>query len=81
LVYGNLGGGEFLGFFGHKTEPKVMLSYDVIMKCQCAMCPVQANSACAKPKIAAREEMLENMRSGNTEKLLGPGSLRHCPNI
>jgi hypothetical protein len=66
-----------LGFFGHKTEPKVMLSYDVIMKCQCAVCPVQANSACAKPKIAARKDMLENMRSRNTEKLLGPGMMQN----
>jgi hypothetical protein len=60
-----------LNLFGHKTEPKVQLTYDVIMKCQCAVCPVQANSACAKPKIAAREEMMKNMG----REMMSPGMM------
>jgi hypothetical protein len=50
----------FMGFFSHKTEPKVQLTYDVMMKCKCAVCPVQADSPCAKPKIKARSEMMQN---------------------
>jgi hypothetical protein len=49
-----------LNLFGNKTEPKVLLSYDVMMKCKCGVCPVQAESECAKPKIKARSEMLQN---------------------
>jgi hypothetical protein len=40
---------------------KVPLNEDVIMKCQCGMCPVQANSECAKPKIMMRTEMMKKM--------------------
>jgi hypothetical protein len=60
-----------LNLFGHKTEPKVQLTYDVIMKCQCAVCPVQASSACAKPKIAAREDMMKNM----SREMMSPGMM------
>lgn len=66
-----------MGLFGHKSQPKVMLSYDVMMKCQCGMCPVQAYSACAKPKIAARNEMMKNMSSGNLQGMLGPGMMQN----
>jgi len=50
-----------LNIFGHKTESKVPLTPDVMMKCKCGMCPVQANSACAKPKIMASMEMMKKM--------------------
>lgn len=40
---------------------KVPLNEDVIMKCQCGMCPVQAKSECAKPKITMRDEMMKKM--------------------
>jgi hypothetical protein len=68
---------KFLGLFGHKTQPKVILSYDVMMKCQCGVCPVQANSVCAKPKIAARNEMMSNMNSGNLQNILGSGMMKN----
>ncbi len=60
-----------MDFFGHKTQPKVILSYEVLTKCQCAKCPVQAESQCAKPKIAARDKMLADMNSGNVQGILG----------
>jgi hypothetical protein len=50
----------FLDLFGHK-KGKVPLNDDVIMKCQCGMCPVQANSECSKPKIMVRMEMMKKM--------------------
>lgn len=53
-------GGEFLDLFGHK-KGKVPLTPDVMMKCKCAMCPVQTDSACAKPKIMAQKEMMKKM--------------------
>jgi hypothetical protein len=56
--------------FGHKTEPKVLLTYDVMMKCQCPMCPVQVNSACAKPKIVARDEMMKNTPKEQIEGMM-----------
>lgn len=49
-----------MSLFGHKREIQVPLTYDVILECKCAICPVQANSACAKPKIAARNDMVKN---------------------
>jgi hypothetical protein len=67
---------DFLNLFGHKTQPKVLLTYDVMMKCQCAMCPVQANSACAKPKIVARDEMMKNP-SGEMSKIMSPGMMKN----
>jgi hypothetical protein len=70
-------GGEFLDIFGHKSTPKVTLTYDVMLKCQCGVCPVQADSACAKPKIAARNEMINNMNSGNLQNMLGPGMMKN----
>ncbi len=66
-----------MDFFGHKTQPKVMLSYDVITKCQCANCLVQAESQCAKPKIAARDKMLADINSGNIQGMLGPGMMKN----
>jgi len=43
------------------SKGKVPLNEDVIMKCQCGMCPVQANSECAKPKIMLGMEMKKKM--------------------
>ena len=66
-----------MNLFGHKAEAKVMLTYEVMMKCQCGICPVQVNSACAKPKIAARNEMMKNMNTGNLQGILGPGMMQN----
>jgi len=41
-------GGDFLS---KEEEQKVPLNNDVMMKCLCGMCPVQAQSACSQPKI------------------------------
>ena len=51
-----------------------MPTYDVIMKCQCPTCPVQTDSACAKPKITARNEMLQNPEK---RQLFSPGMMRN----
>jgi hypothetical protein len=67
---------NFLNLFGHKAEPKVLLTFDVMIKCKCAMCPVQADSACAKPKITAREEMMKNPNSEIT-KIMTPGMMKN----
>ena len=40
---------------------KIPLNEDVIMKCICGLCPVQANSECAKPKIKLGMEMKKKM--------------------
>ncbi len=63
--------------FDHNKQPKVMLTYDVMVKCKCAECPVQADSACAKPKIEARSKMMQNMNSGNVQNILGPGMMQN----
>lgn len=43
-----------------KKEGKVPLNNDVMMKCMCGMCPVQAASACSMPKL----KMMMEMRAG-----------------
>ena len=50
-------------------DSKVPLDEDVIMKCQCGMCPVQANSECAKPKIMMRTEMMKKMTPEMTKDM------------
>lgn len=49
-----------MDFFGHKRANTVPLTFDVMIKCKCVTCPVQANSACAKPKIMDRTAMVKN---------------------
>ena len=62
-----------MSFFGRK-EIKVPLTYDVMMKCRCMTCSVQADSACAKPKIAARNEMLQHP---DLSKIMNPGMMKN----
>jgi hypothetical protein len=66
-----------LNLFGRNTQPKVTLTFDVMKECQCGVCPVQADSACAKPKITARTEMIKNMNSGNVQNILSPGMMQN----
>ena len=47
--------------FGRKQEGKVPLNNDVMMKCMCGMCPVQAESACSRPKIKSMMDMRGSM--------------------
>ena len=63
-----------MDLFGHKRAINVPLMYDVMMKCQCIKCPVQANSLCAKPKIVARMEMVKNT---NMAKNMDPEMMKH----
>ena len=63
-----------MNLFGHKSEINVMLTFDVMMKCKCVTCPVQADSACAKPKIAARNESMQNP---DLSKIMSPGMMRN----
>jgi hypothetical protein len=46
---------------------KVPLNSDVVMKCMCGMCPVQAQSACSKPKIKMMMDMREGMGRKSSE--------------
>jgi len=68
-----------LGFFGHK-KIQVNLTYEVIMKCQCVACLVQANSACAKPKIAARNDMINNPQT-MLNRIMTPGMMKNLEMI
>lgn len=47
-----------------------MLTYDAMMKCRCVTCPVQVDSACVKPKIAARNELMQNP---DLSRIISPG--------
>lgn len=51
-------------------------TYDVITKCQCVSCPVQTDSPCAKPKIAARNEMLKNPGK-MMQQMMTPGMVKN----
>jgi Protein of unknown function (DUF2769) len=67
--------GDSLSLFGHK-QINVTLTYDVISNCRCASCAVQADSACAKPKIAARNEML-NDPGKMMQQMMSPGMMKN----
>src|SRR4030067_710217 len=54
-------GGDSMPLFGRKEEGKVPLNNDVMMKCMCGMCPVQAESACSRPKIKSMMDMRGSM--------------------
>jgi hypothetical protein len=45
-------------------ENKVPLNGDVMSKCRCGSCPVQAESACSRPKL---EKMMKAMASMSAE--------------
>ncbi|MCW4017743.1 MAG: DUF2769 domain-containing protein [Candidatus Bathyarchaeota archaeon] len=48
---------------------KVPLNADVLMKCQCAECPVQAESACTRPKIQKAMDMMNKMSSSSRSSM------------
>lgn len=68
----------FLPLFGHKEEQKVPLNNDVIMKCMCGMCPVQAQSACSVPKLKMMMDMKASMGMKGPE--MSAGSMSAMPN-
>jgi hypothetical protein len=65
-----------LGFFGHKKEIVIQPTYDVITKCKCVTCAVQTGSACAKPKIAARNDMIKNPGK-MMQQIMSPGMIKN----
>jgi len=65
-----------LSLFGHKKEINVTMTYDVILKCKCITCPVQADSPCAKPKIEARNDMVENPGK-MMQQIMSPGMMNN----
>ena len=50
-----------------KKEGKVPLNNDVMMKCMCGTCSVQAESACSRPKIENMMKMKAGMSGGKGE--------------
>ena len=64
-----------MSFFHHK-EIQVGLTYDVMMKCKCITCSVQTDSTCTKPKIAARNEMVNNPGK-LMEQIMSPGMMKN----
>lgn len=60
-------GGDNLPLFGSK----VPLNKDVVMKCMCGMCPVQAESACSKPKLKMMMDMRASMGMKGSEMPAG----------
>lgn len=58
--------------FGRK-EGKVPLNNDVMMKCMCGMCPVQAESTCSRPKLKMMMDMRASM--GMKESGMPAGSM------
>ncbi len=51
-------GGGILSFLDRK-KGKVKFSPESIIKCRCAVCPVQFHSICAEPKRMTRSKILE----------------------
>ncbi len=60
-----------------KEEQKVPLNNDVIMKCMCGMCPVQAQSACSQPKLKMMMDMRASMGMKGSE--MPTGSMSAMP--
>ena len=65
-----------MGFFGHKKEIVIQPTYDVITQCKCVTCAVQTDSACAKPKIAARNDMIDNPHK-MMQQIMSPGMMKN----
>ncbi len=63
-----------MDLFGHKKTIDVPLTFDVMLKCKCIVCPVQANSECSKPKIKARMELLKNAEMAKNQD---PEMMKH----
>lgn len=49
--------------FKKEGEGKVPLNNDVMIKCICPYCPVQAKSACSRPKIQKMVEAIASMKT------------------
>lgn len=60
-----------MNLFGKKEASRVPFNNDVVSKCICDSCPVQAQSACSMPK----KEKMVNMRANvsQTKEEMGSG--------
>ena len=65
-----------MGFFNRKKVVQPSLTFDVIQKCRCVACSVQAASECAKPKLASRKEIVENP-SSMLSQIMTPGMMKN----
>ncbi len=63
--------------FERKPKQKVLLNTDVMMKCMCGMCPVQAESACSQPKLKMMMDMRASM--GMKSEGIPAGSMSAMP--
>jgi hypothetical protein len=69
-----------LSFFGHKKDIPIPFDSDSIFNCKCITCPVQANSPCAKPKIATRNELIQNPQKF-MQQMMSPGMMKNLEMI
>ena len=69
-----------MNLFGKKESARVPLSSEVVNKCMCDGCPVQAESACARPKKEKMMNMRANMNQPKEEMGSGmPMSMAQTP--
>lgn len=69
-----------MSFFGHKKDIQIPFDSDSMFNCKCVSCPVQANSPCAKPKIAARNELIQNPQKF-MQQMMSPGMMKNMEMI
>jgi ferredoxin len=67
-----------LKIFGNE-ENKVPIKEDVMMKCQCGSCPVQAESTCSRPKLEKMTQMRASMSSESKESSIMGMALAQSP--
>ncbi len=51
-----------------------------MFNCKCITCPVQADSPCAKPKIATRNELIQNPQKF-MQQMMNPGMMKNAEMI
>jgi hypothetical protein len=69
-----------LSFFGHKKEIQIPFDSESLFNCKCITCPVQANSPCAQPKIAKRNDLVQNPQK-LMEQMTTPGMMKNMDMI
>ena len=65
-----------MSIFGHKKTVQVPFDSESIFNCKCVTCPVQQNSPCAKPKIATRNELVQNPQKF-MQQMMSPGMMKN----
>jgi len=69
-----------VSFFGHKKDIQIPFDSESIFNCKCITCPVQENSPCAKPKIAQRNELVQNPQK-LMQNMMSPGMMKNLEMI